>query len=185
MNLSWVRTANSVTAELKSAALVRGTEVFDCSRGREKAQPFLQPSNIDTTRTASRGNMDRTKKRPRLTPPDSETLSQSSSTSSSVTTYNSLSSPPRPRKLADLLDVRAISSHRDLDYRFGEIARSLIHEYVLVISTSISKQVKNAKGNASPEATYELAEVEFYLRKEGHEDPFAHATSEQGFSGRW
>ena len=92
---------------------------------------------------------------------------------------------PLTEKLVDLLDLRDVSSHDDLDFKFGEIARSLIHEHLLLLSCSTSKLTKGAKGEVALEESYELLEVEFYLRKEGHEDPFAHATPEQGVSGKW
>lgn len=132
-----------------------------------------------------RGETGRRKKRPRITPPDSETLSQSSSASSSLPIDGPLPLPPLTKKLMDLLDLRNIFSHRDLDFRFGEIARSLMHEQLLVVSRLGSKAEKAMKGADAAEESYELVEIEFYLRKEGHEDPFAHATPEQAMSGRW
>ena len=92
---------------------------------------------------------------------------------------------PLTKKLVDLLDLRNVSSHDDLDFKFGEIARSLMHEHLLALSCSSSKRTNCTKRKAALEESYEILEIEFYLRKEGHEDPFAHATPEQGVSGKW
>ena len=127
----------------------------------------------------------RSRKRARLTPTGSETTSQSSLASSTMPLSEPVSIPPLSKKLVDLLDLRSVSSHHDLDFRFGEIARSLMHEHLLVLSRSASKHAKGMKGEAALEESYEFLEIEFYLRKEGHEDPFAHATPEQGASGKW
>ena len=86
--------------------------------------------------------------------------------------------PMPSSRLPELLDLSAVVAHTDIVFRFGQIARSLMHEHVLVVSPS-SSQSKNTR----PE--YELLEVEFYLRKEGHEDPFTHGSAEQVESGRW
>ena len=76
--------------------------------------------------------------------------------------------------LITLLDFTSVPSDSDISDRFGEIARSLLYDYVLSIS------------NGSQPVEYEFLEVEFYLRKDNvHEDPFTHGTKEQGNSGRW
>ena len=76
--------------------------------------------------------------------------------------------------LAGLLDVSAISSHNDIQLRFGQIARMLIHDFVIVVTLEDGSRTE-----------YELLEVEFYLRKPGHDDPFAHGAHEQKTTGNW
>lgn len=76
--------------------------------------------------------------------------------------------------LAALLDLSALSSHTDIQLRFGQIARALIHDHVLVVTTDDATRTE-----------YDILEIEFYLRKEGHDDPFAHGAHEQQVSGYW
>ncbi|KAI5115966.1 hypothetical protein M0805_000609 [Coniferiporia weirii] len=81
--------------------------------------------------------------------------------------------------LPALLDFTAVSSHADAHSCFDQIARLLLHDYLLVVTTQLS--------SAEPRRIeYEFLEVEFYLRKEGvHEDPFTHGSQEQRSSGNW
>jgi hypothetical protein len=77
--------------------------------------------------------------------------------------------------LARLLDLTGLTSEPDLSSRFQQIASVLLHQYRIVLA-----QAENQK------ESYEVLELEFYLRKDGcHEDPFAHATEEQSLSGNW
>ena len=113
-------------------------------------------------------------------------------------------------ELADLLDFTSFQHpcspesqefnkdiHTKIYLRMSDLARTLIHDYQLVIQTPrkqkgslISKFFATFKGEKSKvpvkdEELYELLEVECYLRSAGHMDPFAHATAEQSISGRW
>lgn len=76
--------------------------------------------------------------------------------------------------LAALLDLSSLESHADIELRFGQIARALIHDHILVITIEDGSRTE-----------YDLLEVEFYLRKPGHDDPFAHGAYEQQVSGKW
>jgi hypothetical protein len=69
--------------------------------------------------------------------------------------------------LLDLSDVLGDSAA--LSARFAALAHTLLHDYHLC-----------ADGG-----TFEILELEFYLRAPGHLDPFAHGTDEQRVSGNW
>ncbi|OCB87181.1 hypothetical protein A7U60_g5697 [Sanghuangporus baumii] len=84
------------------------------------------------------------------------------------------STPTPSSRLPELLDLSGVTTHEIIAFRFGQIARSLMHEHILVVSQDKISRTE-----------YELLEVEFYLRKEGHEDPFTHAAPEQTESGKW
>ena len=61
-----------------------------------------------------------------------------------------------------------------IEARFERIAAELPHNYRI--------EVKSRKGTDQ----LEVLELEFYLYKTGcHEDPFTHASPEQGQRGRW
>ena len=78
------------------------------------------------------------------------------------------------RDLKELLDLSQLDSMSAIEARFGQIAFELTHNYRI--------EVKGAKGVDQ----LEVLEVEFYLYKTGcHEDPFTHASPEQGERGRW
>jgi hypothetical protein len=75
--------------------------------------------------------------------------------------------------LQELLDLTSVSGDQDISSRFDAIARSLLHDYRLCVELDGKK------------TAFELLEIEFYLRKEGHYDPFCHGTDEQNTSGKW
>lgn len=125
----------------------------------ERKNPFLDA-----------GAHDRLTKRPRLEDDGKGVLTtaQPGVSASSSSTDN----------LASLLDFTALCSDTDISDRFGDIARSLLYNHTLAITSNLSTGPTTAE--------YEFLEVEFYLRKaDVHEDPFTHGTQEQSNSGRW
>ncbi|KAM5542461.1 hypothetical protein V8D89_003920 [Ganoderma adspersum] len=76
--------------------------------------------------------------------------------------------------LIELLDLSRLDSMSAIEARFEKIAAELLHHYRI--------EVKSRKGTDQ----LEVLELEFYLYKtDCHEDPFTHASPEQGQRGRW
>lgn len=75
--------------------------------------------------------------------------------------------------LPELLDFTSAAAQVDIESRFGQIARTLLYNNRL----SLVCGTKNIQ--------YDFLEIEFYLRKSGHEDPFTHGAAEQNIAGQW
>jgi hypothetical protein len=78
--------------------------------------------------------------------------------------------------LETLLNFDNLVSESDICERFEAIARALFIHYRIRI---INPQSENTTHHL------ELLEIEFYLIKPGHADPYCHASSEQDVAGRW
>lgn len=76
--------------------------------------------------------------------------------------------------ISALLDFTQLSTSHAIQERFDDIAKSLLHDNLLCITTP------------EGETSYAILEIEMYLKKETvHEDPFTHASDEQRVSGNW
>jgi hypothetical protein len=77
--------------------------------------------------------------------------------------------------LVNLLDFSGLTSHSDINIRFGKLADLLLCGYYLRLK------------HGDIEHEFDILELEFYLQKSGcHEDPFTHGADEQKrYSGRW
>jgi hypothetical protein len=79
-----------------------------------------------------------------------------------------------PPSLASLLDFSTLTSHSDIDIRFGQLADALLCGHLLLLK------------HDGHEYSFNILELEFYLQKSGcHDDPFTHGADEQRYSGRW
>ena len=78
--------------------------------------------------------------------------------------------------LETLLDFDNLVSEDDICARFEAIARALFFHYRIRI---INPESENTTHHL------ELLEIEFYLIKPGHADPYCHASAEQDVAGRW
>lgn len=78
--------------------------------------------------------------------------------------------------LEKLLDFDVIVSEDEICERFEAIAQALFFHYRLRITNPESENTTHH---------LELLEVEFYLIKPGHLDPYCHASAEQDVAGRW
>src|ERR1700678_4491146 len=96
-------------------------------------------------------------------------------------------SPSHPKKtkpsasdtvpsLQELLDFNQIgNSEQDINRRFNHIAKTLLHEFHLVVVVKDTQEIQ-----------FEILEAEFYLQILGrHEDPFTHGSEEQKITGTW
>jgi hypothetical protein len=88
------------------------------------------------------------------------------------------SSSPPPVSLDDLcqlVDFSSLTSVADIDLRFDQLARALLHEYRIVLLTHQGKTTE-----------FEILELEFYLHHPGkHEDPFTHNSQGQSRPLQW
>jgi len=76
--------------------------------------------------------------------------------------------------IANLLDFSSLTSHSDINIRFGELADALLCGHYLLLK------------HGGLEHEFYILELEFYLQKSGcHEDPFTHGAEEQRYGGRW
>ncbi|KZV87201.1 hypothetical protein EXIGLDRAFT_652341, partial [Exidia glandulosa HHB12029] len=81
----------------------------------------------------------------------------------------------KPRlSLDSLLDVTSLSTHEELSQRFAAIAHELCNCTHLRLHTGSGSYLD-----------YSIAEVEFYLMKDGHHDPFCHGADAQKVLGHW
>ncbi|KZV91280.1 hypothetical protein EXIGLDRAFT_770075 [Exidia glandulosa HHB12029] len=81
----------------------------------------------------------------------------------------------KPRlSLDSLLDVTSLSTHEELAQRFTTIAHELCNCTHLRLHTGSGSYLD-----------YSIAEVEFYLMKDGHHDPFCHGADAQKVLGHW
>ena len=78
--------------------------------------------------------------------------------------------------LETLLDFDSLVSEDDICARFEALARALFFHYRIRI---INPESENTTHHL------ELLEIEFYLIKPGHADPYCHASGEQDVAGRW
>ena len=78
--------------------------------------------------------------------------------------------------LETLLDFDNVTSDDEIYQRFEAIARALFFRYRIRITNPESKNTTHH---------LELLEIEFYLIKPGHADPYCHASAEQDIAGRW
>jgi len=78
--------------------------------------------------------------------------------------------------LETLLDLDNLVSEGDICERFEAIARALFFHYRI--------RIINPEGETTTHHL-ELLEIEFYLVKPGHVDPYCHASAEQDVAGRW
>lgn len=78
--------------------------------------------------------------------------------------------------LETLLDFDNLVSEDDICARFEALARALFFHYRIRI---INPESENTTHHL------ELLEIEFYLIKPGHVDPYCHASGEQDVAGRW
>ena len=78
--------------------------------------------------------------------------------------------------LEALLDLDNLVSEDEICQRFEAIARALFFRYRIRITNPESKNTTHH---------LELLEIEFYLIKPGHVDPYCHASAEQDVAGRW
>ena len=78
--------------------------------------------------------------------------------------------------LETLLDFDKLVSDNEICERFEAIARALFFRYRIRIMNPESKNTTHH---------LELLEIEFYLIKPGHADPYCHASAEQDVAGRW
>ena len=78
--------------------------------------------------------------------------------------------------LETLLDFDDLVSDDDICARFEAVARALFDHYRIRI---INPESENTTHHL------ELLEIEFYLIKPGHADPYCHASAEQDVAGRW
>jgi len=74
-----------------------------------------------------------------------------------------------------LLDFDNLVSEDDMCKRFEAIAQALFFHYRIRI-------INHESGDTTH---LELLEIEFYLIKPGHADPYCHASAEQDVAGRW
>lgn len=78
--------------------------------------------------------------------------------------------------LETILDFDNLVSEDDICARFEALARALFFHYRIRI---INPESENTTHHL------ELLEIEFYLIKPGHVDPYCHASGEQDVAGRW
>ena len=78
--------------------------------------------------------------------------------------------------LETLLDFDNLVSEDKICERFEAIARALFSHYRIRV---INPESENTTHHL------ELLEIEFYLIKPGHADPYCHASAEQDVAGRW
>ena len=78
--------------------------------------------------------------------------------------------------LEALLNFDNLVSEDDISERFESIAQSLFFRYRIRIMNPESEITTHH---------LELLEIEFYLIKPGHADPYCHASAEQDVAGRW
>ena len=78
--------------------------------------------------------------------------------------------------LETLLDFDKLVSEDEICQRFEAIAQALFFRYRIRITNPESKNTTHH---------LELLEIEFYLIKPGHVDPYCHASAEQDVAGRW
>lgn len=90
-------------------------------------------------------------------------------------------------RLSRLLDLSSTTSPQDTLSRFSAIAKILLHETRLQVTSALPHHGEASSHSATSVTTeYELLEIEFYLWKaDSHEDPFTHGSEEQRRSGRW
>lgn len=90
-------------------------------------------------------------------------------------------------RLSRLLDLSSTTSPQDTLSRFSAIAKILLHETRLQVTSALPHHGEASSNSATSVNTeYELLEIEFYLWKaESHEDPFTHGSEDQRRSGRW
>ncbi|KAF4601509.1 hypothetical protein EYR40_004805 [Pleurotus pulmonarius] len=83
---------------------------------------------------------------------------------------------PSDLSLYDLLDFTSIelSESSEVATRFDRIAKALLQEYHI--------ELTNEEGTTRE---YNILELEFYLKADGHGDPFTHGSEEQKVSGNW
>ncbi|KAJ3859949.1 hypothetical protein EV359DRAFT_50076 [Lentinula novae-zelandiae] len=80
-----------------------------------------------------------------------------------------------PAYFVNLLDVSGQDSTSNIELRFDEIAKEILHHLLLVL--------RNVNGTVT---TFEVLELEFYFwMADVHEDPFTHGAPEQARSGNW
>ncbi|KZP19420.1 hypothetical protein FIBSPDRAFT_828343 [Athelia psychrophila] len=75
--------------------------------------------------------------------------------------------------LAQLVDFSALASEAAITRQSQLLAEALLWDHTLLLVHQGSHE------------EYEILELEFYLKKVGHEDPFAHGSEEQRVSGNW
>ena len=74
----------------------------------------------------------------------------------------------------NLLDFSALTSHSEINIRFGQLADALLCGHYLSLE------------HEDVEHKFDILELECYLYKSGcHEDPFTHVAEEQRYGGRW
>lgn len=78
--------------------------------------------------------------------------------------------------LEALLDFDELVSEDEICQRFEAIAQALFFRYRIRITNPESKNTTHH---------LELLEIEFYIIKPGHADPYCHASAEQDVAGRW
>ena len=77
--------------------------------------------------------------------------------------------------LQELLNFSQIKTQEDIERRFNHIAKTLLHEFHLVVANDTTQEI-----------AFEILEVEFYLQIGGfHEDPFTHGSEGQKILGKW
>lgn len=86
--------------------------------------------------------------------------------------FNSHDIETRPA-LAQLVDFSALVSEVTIARQSQLLAEALLWDYTLLLLHQSGRE------------EYEILEIEFYLKKTGHDDPFAHGTQEQSASGNW
>ncbi|KAF9489404.1 hypothetical protein BDN71DRAFT_322362 [Pleurotus eryngii] len=81
-----------------------------------------------------------------------------------------------PPALLDLLDFTSVElgESSEVATRFDRIAKALLQEYHI--------ELTNEEGTTHE---YNILELEFYLKADGHGDPFTHGSEEQKISGNW
>ncbi|KAG9218515.1 hypothetical protein CCMSSC00406_0008868 [Pleurotus cornucopiae] len=81
-----------------------------------------------------------------------------------------------PPALLDLLDFTGVElgESSEVATRFDRIAKALLQEYHI--------ELTNEEGTTHE---YNILELEFYLKADGHGDPFTHGSEEQKISGNW
>lgn len=88
------------------------------------------------------------------------------------------------QRLLRMLDLTELSDHIEILDRFYAIAQILLSEVIVRVSAPSEEEESSLSGKRRIE-DYEFVEVEFYLWRGSHEDPFTHGEAEQGQSGNW